>query len=133
MLSLVNRTCRTTEHFSCNVPISKSLPKCLPDSCLGSSQSDIGELKIRCPTTRKLTHLFFLPRLDCLQSVVILGLLTSYMKATSPLDEKISSHLRTLNSQLRYLTLLYNNGHFDSLADLASGEEDSLDFRGAIQ
>ena len=55
------------------------------------------------------------------------------MKATSPLDEKISSHLRTLNSQLRYLTLLYNNGHFDSLADLASGEEDSLDFRGAIQ
>ena len=29
--------------------------------------------------------------------------------------------MRTSNSQLRYLTLLYNNGHYDSLVDLAKG------------
>ena len=37
-------------------------------------------------------------------------------------DKKIGPHLRTANPQLRYLTLLYNNGHYDSLADLASEE-----------
>ena len=34
VLSLVYQTYRTTEHFFLDLPISKSLPNSLPDSCL---------------------------------------------------------------------------------------------------